>query len=126
MIWRQAGRYLSVGLLTTAVGFAAILALREGAGLSIALANLGGYGLGWLIAFAAHRRWTFGHGGAVGRAGAAFALLCGLGLGLSIGVTAGLERLGLPFALAQAGGIAAYSTLVFFGARHVVFAPDAG
>ena len=54
----MAARFLTVGLLNTAVGYTIILlALAMGAGDYVA--NAAGYAVGLVLAYVLHRRWTF-------------------------------------------------------------------
>ena len=62
-------RYGVAGLVNTAIGFSAIVALDLGLGLPPAIANAGGYALGFVVGFALNRASVFRSRGAVGATG---------------------------------------------------------
>jgi putative flippase GtrA len=119
----QALRFGAVGVLNTLVGYALIVALHMGADVGLFAANAAGYGAGLCLSYALNRGWTFNRAPATAHSIALFAPLAAVGFAINLGTTAGLARLGLPYPLAQAAGLVAYSSLVFLGMRHVLFAP---
>lgn len=118
----QIWRYGVVGGINTGIGFALIAALHLGLGLGLTASNAGGYLCGWLISYQLNRRWTFRHGGRVQRSLPAYGALVLAAFGVSLSLVAGAVAQGLPYLPSQAAGVLLYSVIVFFGARHVVFA----
>ncbi|MBU2961376.1 GtrA family protein [Citreicella sp. C3M06] len=118
----QIWRYGAVGLVNTGFGLALIAALHLGLGLGLTASNAAGYLCGWLISYQLNRRWTFRHRGAVRRSLVAYGALVLVAFGISLSLVAGALAQGLPYLPAQAAGVCLYSAIVFFGARHVVFA----
>lgn len=117
-------RYGATGLLNTGLGLAVIIVLYKVAGLPLLVANLLGYSLGLLVSFTLNRAWTFAHDGDLGRSALLYVVLVGFAFGLSFAVLSTLLALGLPYGPAQLAGVLSYSATVFWGARHVVFAPE--
>lgn len=121
---RQALRYGVVGVGNTAVGYALILALHA-AGFSALFANAVGFGTGLVMSYLANRAWTFGRSGLGARDVPAYAGIVGAAFLLNYVTLLALLHLGLPFPAAQAVGMVLYSTTMFLGLRHVVFAATA-
>ncbi|MFZ5751641.1 MAG: GtrA family protein [Pseudomonadota bacterium] len=119
----QALRFATVGVANTGLGYALIVALHLGAGFGLLAANAIGYGAGLALSYAANRAWTFDGAPSSARSRLLFLPLVAAGFAANLAVTSGLTRAGLPYPVAQALGIAAYSALVFMGMRHVLFAP---
>lgn len=122
-IGSQALRFAAVGVANTGLGYALIVFLHLRAGLDLLAANAIGYGAGLVLSYAANRTWTFEGAPSSARSRLLFLPLVAAGFGANLAVTSGLTRAGLPYPVAQALGIAAYSALVFMGMRHVLFAP---
>lgn len=121
---RQALRYGVVGVGNTVVGYALIL-LLHGAGFSALSANVVGFGTGLVMSYLANRTWTFGRSGLGARDVPAYAAVVGASFLLNYLALLALLHLGLPFPAAQAVGMVLYSTTMFLGLRHVVFAASA-
>jgi len=115
-------RFALVGVINTAIGFAAIL-LGLRLGLGDYAANATGYGLGLGVSYVLNRSWTFRAANVpsvaeFGRFAAAFGLAYGANLGvLGLGRAAGLA--GQP--LLHLAGLGIYSVLFFVLSRTIVF-----
>lgn len=118
----QLVRYGVVGVLNTAVGLVLILGLHA-AGLGVTLANLLGYAACWALAFALNRSWTFEDSRQPTPARLVlWTAVTGGSLAANLALVATLVTTGVPYPAAQLCGCLLYSSLAFFGARHVVFA----
>jgi len=116
-------RYLLVGIANTGVGYSVILVLQLGLGAPALAANAAGYAAGWALSYMLNRDFTFksrrAHRAALPGYVAA-AAICYL-LNAAV-LHLGLDRLGLPVALAQALAIASYTVSFYLLNRYVVFA----
>jgi putative flippase GtrA len=123
MIDATAGRYALSGAANTAIGFGAIVALQQLAGLPPTAANAGGYAIGLATGYLLHRGFAFrsrrGHAGGVPAFLAGAAACYGLNLLVLWGV---LHGLGAPALLAQASAVLAYALGFYLLNRYVVFA----
>lgn len=118
---RQAVRYGIVGVVNTGIGYLVILGLHA-QGASLVLANLGGYAAGLAVSYLGNRAWTFGASRTVGAELPLYLAVVAGCFVLNLGAVRLLLAAGLPFAAAQAVGVFTYSTIMFMGLRHVVFA----
>jgi len=118
---QQVLRYGILGLANTAVGYAIILGLHA-KGVPLVLANLGGYAAGLAMSFLGNRSWTFGTSRSLRAEFALYAVVVAVSFLLNLGVVHLLVGMGLGVPAAQAAGVATYSTIMFLGLRHVVFA----
>ncbi|MBU6267153.1 MAG: GtrA family protein [Sphingomonadales bacterium] len=115
-------RYLSVGALTTAIGYAIIvLALHLGA--DDYRANAAGYLVGMALGYHLHRRWTFAAPGPASLAEAArFAAAALAAYAVNLGVIALARHLGfIDSPLTHIAAMASYSATFFLLGRHAVF-----
>lgn len=115
-------RFALVGLSNTVVGFAAIWFALRRLGVCDVAANALGYAVGFAWGFLLNRSWTFGHRGRLDAGFIKYALVCVAAYAANLAVlmlVAG--RLGSGSLMAQALGIATYSTLAYLGARHWAF-----
>lgn len=80
--WSQLLRFLTVGVLNTAIDFAVLFALVEAANVPLFLANIFSTGLGLVFSFVANRKFTFRSRGSRSRETVKFlaVTLCGLWL----------------------------------------------
>lgn len=119
-------RYGLVGLVTTAVGGAVILALDLGLHAMPALANLGGYAVGMAVGFVLNRTFVFRHRAAALVTGPRYAVAVASGFLLNQAVLQLAAHLlgggGLQHALAQLAAMASYTVAVFLICRWWVFA----
>lgn len=124
VIFRQLKFYAVVGIGSTVIGLAIIVALHKGAGFGLFAANAIGYGAGYVFSFFANRRWTFAHTGAVARPMLLFAGLALVAFLANYYVTLALVEMGIIYYVAQILGVITYSGLVFLGAKFIVFPED--
>lgn len=116
-------RFLIVGAGNTMLGLGVIF-LGLWLGLSDVAANALGYGIGLLFSFAANRRWTFRHAGAVSPAFWRFLLVVAVAYAMNLTATlVALRLLGLNPFLAQLAGVGPYTAIFYLGSRRFVFQP---
>ncbi len=122
---RQFALFCAIGLVNTAVGYAAILFASFVLGFSLYAANAFGYGVGLLISFTLNRRVTFGSRTAAlpGLARFALAFVPCYGLNLLV-LHLAVHSLALPEYLAQAAAITTYTIAFFALCRFFVFRRD--
>ncbi len=120
-LWRQIWRYGLTGMVNTGVGLAVILILHMGFGAGLLISNAAGYGVGLLIAFTLNRAWTFASNANVVSSGLKFAALVAVAFAVNMALITSLQAAAVPYVFAQISGVAAYSVLVFVGAKYVVF-----
>lgn len=120
-LFDHAWRYGVVGVINTIVGLSVIMALHIVVGLGVIVSNIAGYALGWALSFILNRSWTFAHDGPAARAALAWVVLVLFAFGANLLILAGLQVLGFVYGIAQIAGSAAYSVIVFIGARYVIF-----
>jgi putative flippase GtrA len=115
-------RFLLVGLLNTAVGYAVILGLQYGIGMDRRLANVGGYLIGGMVSYVLNRRYTFASERAHAQALPRFALAALACFGLNLAVLEFASGvLALPGAVAQALAIGSYTVAFYAVSRCQVF-----
>ncbi|WP_156457558.1 GtrA family protein [Altererythrobacter sp. Root672] len=116
------GRFILVGILNTAIGYAIILT-GLAAGLGDYSANLAGFVLGFPIAYTLQRRWTFRTSSKATILEAALYALCFLAAyGINLAVIAIGRRLGYEEnAIVQLAAICFYSGSFYVLTRLIVF-----
>ena len=119
----QIRRYIATGLVNTVLGLAVIFVLRLWVGLDLVIANASGYAAGWLVSYGLNRNWTFYHSGRISRSLPAYLALALAAFAINIASISTLVAHGMPYVPAQIIGVVLYSTIVFVGAKYVVF-PD--
>ena len=120
-LWGELWRYGATGLLNTAIGYGLIVACVYMFGLSVILANLVGYGVGWTLSYILNKKWTFqAQNGALGR----YIMLIALAFAGNLAVTLGLMNLGASYPIAQFLGAVTYSVSAFAGLKWLVFSND--
>ncbi|WP_068113030.1 GtrA family protein [Tropicimonas marinistellae] len=127
-LFGQALRYGLVGIVNTVVSYVIIVSLHLWGGVALVAANVAGYAIGLAISYVGNRSWTFSDASGARSRGhrrgvVAFLVLVAIGFCANLAVTAGLTGWGVNYPLSQLAGFVAYSTIVFLGLRHVVFAP---
>jgi putative flippase GtrA len=121
---RQLRRFILVGVVNTALGLAIIFSLIYFLGLGALMANLLGYGVGFLLAFVVNKRWTFESKLSTKAAMFRYFVCTGFAFGLNLIVVMLLDLVtDLGPYLVQLGGIAIYSTTMFLLCRTIVFRP---
>jgi putative flippase GtrA len=118
-------RFLVVGVANTFAALGLIFIAKAWLGLGDATANALGYALGLSLSFTLNRRWTFRHGGALGRSVPAFLLVQALAYGLNLLCVLALIDWGMNAYLAQTLGIPPYTLASYLGSRYLVFAEPA-
>ena len=119
---RQFVSFGSVGLINTLIGYAVILFIGLGLGVSPYVANASGYAVGLLISFALNRRYTFSSRQAIIPGLACFLAAFAPSYALNLAVLhLGVHWLALPEALAQALAIVTYTVTFFVLCRAFVF-----
>jgi putative flippase GtrA len=115
-------RYVIVGVANTCVGLGVIYASMYFLRFSDTLANGVGYVVGVMVSFVLNRNWTFEHAGPVAPALVRFVgvLLVAYFANLAT-VLVLIEALGINRYLAQAAGVAPYTTVGYLGSRHFAF-----
>lgn len=118
---RQLWRFGVVGVGTNVAGYLVYLAVTW-LGVPPKIAMTGLYALGASLSFVLNRHWTFGHDGAVSRAGLRFALAHVGGYVVNFAMLAALhDRLGWPHQLVQAMAIVVVAAGLFLAFRLFVF-----
>lgn len=120
--WFFGTRFVSVGMVNTAVGLLVICACKWGFGLSDGIANATGYGAGVCVSFLLHRRWTFQDGGAVSPALLRFLFVFGIAYPINLLCVLGMIKgLAINSYLAQVLGIPPYTVTSYLANRYFVF-----
>lgn len=120
--WFLGTRFVSVGVVNTAVGLLVIYGCKWGLGLSDGIANAAGYGLGVCVSFLLNRRWTFRDGGAFSPALLRFLFVFSIAYPINLLCVLGLIKwLGINSYLAQALGIPPYTVTCYLANRYFVF-----
>lgn len=115
-------RFLLVGLANSAIGYAVVMGCHYALGASPLAANAFGYLVGGLVSYLLNRRFTFGSRRTHAEALPLFAACVAACFALNAAVLAFLLRaLQLPFPLAQAGAMVAYTGAFYVLNRLVVF-----
>ena len=114
-------RYGIVGIAHNLGGYLVYLLITWlGTDPKIAVAIL--YPIGTLVSYVAHKRWTFGHEGAVGQSLSRFVAMQGSGYFLNIGIMyAGYDVLGFPHQLVQLFAMGFLAVTFFLISKFVVF-----
>lgn len=115
-------RFVSVGLINTAVGYGVFLVALWGLGLSPALSNAIGYGIALAVAFGLYRNFVFKSeallSGAVIRYAIAFAVAFGINQLVLIGL---IRHFGLMAELSQIFAMVSYTMAFFALNKYFVF-----
>ena len=99
---RQIAAFAGVGVLAALGHYGTLIGLVEAAGVAPVPATLAGYLVGGVISYALNRRHTFASDRPHGEAGWRFALVAGIGFGLTWALMSlFVDRLGLPYLPAQ-------------------------
>ena len=120
-LWGQLWRYGATGVLNTALGYGLILSCVYGLETGVIIANVVGYGAGWILSYSMNKRWTFGHRGQTARTAAVFCALVAGAFVANLTVTLALSQIGIAYPVAQIIGAVVYSATVFVGMKWMVF-----
>ena len=118
----QGLRYIAVGIVNTALGFAVILLLDIGLGLHSMTANASGYLIGAACSYVLNKTYTFRSQRSDNQAVPEFILLMLVCWVVNASVLwVAREGLQWPPLPAQGLAVLTYATLFFFGSRSFVF-----
>ena len=99
---RQFGTFFAVGLVAAATHYGLLVSLVEGYRLDPVPATLIGYVAGGIVSYLLNRRLTYASDRPHGEATWRFAVVSGVGFGITwVLVAIGVRTLGLPYMLAQ-------------------------
>ena len=119
---REAGKFLSVGVLNTAIGLLIIYAAKWFLHLGDVAANACGYSVGLLLSFFLNSRWTFAYSGPQLRALTQFLLVTLVAYAVNLlTVVVAINYFGLNSYVAQAIGVPPYTVISFFLSKYLVF-----
>lgn len=120
----QFTRFVTVGLLNTGLGLAAIFAAKALLGWGDLVANVFGYAVGLGISFILNRAWTFRDRGPIAPAVLRFLVAFGVAYLANLAMVFGLrDGVGVDSYVAQAAGVIPYTALFFLVSRAFVFNP---
>lgn len=117
------GRYLGTGAINTLAGFAVIFAMMW-VGFSPVVANLLGYGFGFVLGFLMSKKLVFRSHGAVLGEGMRYviAFVCAYLLNLGA-LQVSLQHLGISAIFAQIAAAAVFTSSMYVMSRFYAFAP---
>lgn len=118
---RQFLRFAAIGAVATAVHYAILIALVEGAGMDLLPSTSIGFIAGAVVSYTLNRRYTFETSQSFGRGLAMFIAVGFVGLGLNGLIVSLLARAGLLYILAQMIATGLVLIWNFAAARLVVF-----
>jgi len=122
---RQAQRFVTVGLINTAIGLTAIYAVMFFFQSGAAIANAIGYVIGVPVSFLLNRIWTFNSNRPVAHVLPKYLLVVAIAYLLNLGVV--LVAISYFFTnpyFAQLLGVGIYTVCTFSGCRWFVFVPS--
>ena len=115
-------KFLSVGMVNTAVGLGVIYGAKWFGGWHDGAANFAGYSVGLVTSFVLNRNWTFRHSGSWGGAALRFLLTFAVAYVVNLGIVLVLvDVFGWNGYLAQLFGIPPYTFLFYLGSRYFAF-----
>lgn len=120
-LFRQAKSFVAVGVLNTVIGLTVIVFSHHVLGWGPTLSNVSGYCVGSITGYMLNRTLTFRSEASVGRSMPRYAAVLSVAYASNLGALHTLLWLQLPFVLAQAIAMVAFSTIVFFGSRSFAF-----
>lgn len=123
----QLGKFLSVGVMNTAISLLVIYTCKWLFNASDVAANAIGYGAGLLNSFVLNSRWTFGYRGPQLPAIAKFLLVALVAYAANLVTVLLSIRFGVDSYVAQAMGIPPYTLTSYLATKFLVFrAPGDG
>ncbi len=115
-------RFLLVGLANSAIGYSVVMGFHYALGASPLVANIWGYLVGGLVSYVLNRKFTFGSRRTHAETLPLFVACVAVCFALNAAVLLFLTRvIHLPFPLAQAGAMVAYTGAFYVLNRLVVF-----
>ena len=122
MIGGQVSRWLTVGLITNGILYAAYLALTRNL-LAPSAAMTVVYVAGVLLGFVGHRTWSFRHDGRVDSALLRYVAAYAAGYLINLGgLQLGVDVLGWPHEIVQGVMILVVAAIMFLMQKYLVFA----
>lgn len=119
---REAGKFLSVGVVNTVTGLLIIYAAKWFFDLGDVVANVCGYSVGLLVSFTLNSRWTFAYDGPQLHALAKFLLVTLVAYAINLlTVVVAIHFFELNGYVAQAMGVPPYTLTSFFLSKYMVF-----
>lgn len=120
--FREAGRFLSVGVANTVVGLLVIYLAKWFLHLGDVAANAFGYSVGLLLSFTLNSRWTFSYKGPNLPALVKFVFVTLAAYGMNLAtVLSAITYFGLNGYVAQAMGIVPYTLTSYLASKYLVF-----
>ena len=120
--FRQAGRFLSVGVANTFAGLMVIYATKWFLHLGDIAANVLGYAVGLSLSFALNSRWTFAYRGPYLPALGKFLLVILVAYGINLAtVMSAIQYFGINDYFAQTIGVVPFTLTSYFGSKCLVF-----
>ena len=127
LFYREAGKFLSVGVVNTVIGLLIIYAAKWFFHLGDIVANACGYSIGLLISFTLNSRWTFAYTGPQLRAFVKFLLVTLVAYLVNLlTVLVAVHYFELNGYVAQALGIPPFTLTSYFLSKHLVFRTKLG
>jgi putative flippase GtrA len=121
-ILKQGLRFLSVGVLNTAVGLLVIYMTMYFTSLNIVIANAAGYAVGLLISFIANKNWTFDQQKKSSNPLMKYIIAAGFSYIVNISaVLISIDIFSINEYIAQFCGIFVYTATMFLLCRYFVF-----
>lgn len=121
-IYREAGKFLSVGVVNTVTGLLIIYAAKWFLQLGDVAANACGYSVGFLISFILNSRWTFTYSGPQLYALAKFLVVNFVAYAMNLlTVVVAIRYFELNSYVAQTIGVPPYTLTSFFLSKYLVF-----
>jgi len=114
-------RYAIVGVGNTIVGLTAIFAIKYFLGAGDAVANLGGYIIGFIFSYSFNSSWTFRYRGSRATGVVKFAFVTILAYLCNLATVLLAIRFGLDPYLAQVLGVPAFAVVCYLGGRFYAF-----
>jgi putative flippase GtrA len=119
---REMLRYAAVGVLNSTVGLGLIFVGLALLGMRDTTANLFGYAAGWILSYTVNKAWTFNHRGATMRSLGRFITISAIAYVVNLAMVLLLHRrFGINVYIAQAVGVATYTTFAFLGSYYYAF-----
>jgi putative flippase GtrA len=117
----RVARYMAVGLLNTGIGLGTIVILQEIARLDPALANAGGYAVGWTVSFILARGFVFGNTQAWRATAPRYVVAVLSAFAANQMILALAVSTGNRLIIAQIAAVAVYTATLFLACRFWVF-----
>jgi putative flippase GtrA len=118
------GKFLTVGLLNTAITIAVIFSAKAWLGLDDIVSNAFGYVAGMLCSFLLNKFWTFSHRGQAFQALIRFLAVSGVAYLVNLAFLKTFLALGINAYLCQLLAMPFYTIVFFLGSRAIVFVKD--